>query len=198
MPSLSSFLPTVNPGKVLLDDERGDAFVSGGRIDRGQQDEHSRFLAVGDPQLLAVEDILVALQLRAGLQREGVGPRTGFAQRVGAHGVAAHARQVALLLLFGAPAQQSVVDQRVLHVHDNPGGRIDARKFLHREDGLEEGAAAAAVLLGDFDAHQTQLKELFNELGLEDTLLVHLLDVGPDALVGELADGVAEKYFVFG
>src|ERR1019366_2082917 len=153
---------------------------------------------VGDPQLLAVEDILVALQLRLGLQREGIRTGTGFAQRVGAHGVAAQARQIALLLLFRGPAQESVVDQRILHIHDNSGGRIDAGKFLHRENRLEESTAASAVLLGNFNAHQTQLKELFDELVLEDTLLVHLLDVGPDAFVRELADRVAEQYFVFG
>jgi hypothetical protein len=33
---------------------------------------------------------------------------------------------------------------------------------------------------------------------LEDTLLVHFLDVGPDAFVRELANRIAEEYFVFG
>src|ERR1017187_6873200 len=183
---------------VFLDDEGGDALVAGGRIDGGEHDEDSRLLAVGYPQLLAVEDILVALQLRLGLQREGIRTGTGFAQRIGANSVAAQARQIALLLLFRGPAQESVVDQRILHIHDNSGGRIDAGKSLHREDRFEESTAPSAVLLGNFNAHQTKLKELFDELVLEDTLLVHLLDVGPDAFIRELADRVAEQYFVFG
>src|SRR5208337_4575971 len=42
-------------GKSLVHDERRDALVSCRRIDRGQQDEDAGFLAIGDPQLLAVE-----------------------------------------------------------------------------------------------------------------------------------------------
>ena len=132
------------------------------------------------------------------MQREGIGAGTGFAQCVGAHGVAAHAGEIALLLLFRGPAQEGVIHQRILHVHDNSGGGIDAGKFFHREDRLEKGAASAAVLFGNFNAHQAQLKELLDNLVLEDTLLVHFLDVGPDAFVRELVDRVAKEYFVFG
>ena len=55
MPSLSSFLPTVNPGKPALDEERRDAAVAGVRVDVGEHDEEVGLVAVGDPQLAPVE-----------------------------------------------------------------------------------------------------------------------------------------------
>ena len=107
-------------------------------------------------------------------------------------------RQKALLLLVVAPAQQRIVDQRVLHVDDDAGRSVHARKFFDGEDGFEELRAASAVLLGNFDAHQAELEEVVDEVFVEDAFLVHLFDQGTDFLVGKLADVVAEKNFVFG
>ena len=58
--------------------------------------------------------------------------------------------------------------------------------------------AAAAVLLGNLDAHQAELEELVDERVLENAFLVHFTDVRANALVGELADGIAKENFVFG
>ena len=71
-------------GEIFLDHEGGDAFVSGRGIDGGEEDEDAGFLAVGDPELAAVENVVAALEFRAGLQRECVGAGAGFAERVGA------------------------------------------------------------------------------------------------------------------
>ena len=79
-----------------------------------------------------------------------------------------------------------------------PDGGVDARDFFDGEDGFEELGSAAAVLLGNFDAHQAELEELVDQVFIEDALLVHLLDQGTNFLVGELADVVAEENFVFG
>ena len=198
MPSLSSFLPTVNPGKFFFDNERGDALVSRRGIDRGEENEESGFFAVGDPELAAIENVVAAFEFGFGLQSESVGAGTGFAQGVGSAGIGGHARQIALLLFFGAPAQQGVVDQRVLHVHDDAGGGIHARHFFDCENRLEEFPAAAAVLLGNLDAHQSKLKELVNQVFIEDAFFVHFFHQRADFFFGKLADVVAEKNFVFG
>ena len=107
-------------------------------------------------------------------------------------------RQVALFLFVAAPAQQRVVDQRVLHVDDDAGGGVDARQFLDRQDRFEEFRAASAVLLGNLNAHQAELEEIVDQVFVEDALFVHLFDQRTDLLVGELADVVAEENFVFG
>ena len=51
---------------------------------------------------------------------------------------------------------------------------------------------------GNFDAHQSELKELVNEVFFEDALFVHFFDQRTDFVFGKLADVVAEKNFVFG
>ena len=82
MPSLSSFLPTVNPGKLFFDEEGGDALVSSGRIERGEQNEQTGFFAVGDPELAAVQNIFVTLERGAGLESESVGAGAGLTEGV--------------------------------------------------------------------------------------------------------------------
>ena len=55
----------------------------------------------------------------------------------------------------------------------------------------------AAILLGDFDAHQSHFEKLFDDVFAEDARLVHLTHVRADLLAGELANGGLEELFVF-
>ena len=70
--------------RAAIDDERGDAAVARIGIDVGEHDEHVRFVAVGDPQLAAVDREAVALFGGARRHREGVAARAGFGQAIGA------------------------------------------------------------------------------------------------------------------
>src|ERR1700730_17844908 len=115
---------------------------------------------MGDPQLAAVQDVIAPFQRSAGLQGEGVGTRTGFAERIRAASVRRHAWQKSLLLFLCPPAQQGVVDQRVLHVYYHAGRSVDARYFFHRKDRLEELAPTAAVLFRNLNPHQAELEKL--------------------------------------
>ena len=63
--------------------------------------------------------IAAVLSLRG--HGEGVGPRTGFGERVGGNGIGGEARQVALLLFGIRPAHDGVVDDGVLHIDDHAG-----------------------------------------------------------------------------
>jgi hypothetical protein len=49
--------------RAAIDDERGDAAVAGIGIDVREHDEHVRFVAVGDPQLAAVDREAVAVSV---------------------------------------------------------------------------------------------------------------------------------------
>ena len=49
----------------------------------------SGFLAVGDPELAAVQDVLAAFECGARLQGKRVGTGSGFAEGIGAHGFSA-------------------------------------------------------------------------------------------------------------
>ncbi|HXP39657.1 MAG TPA: hypothetical protein VN833_05275 [Candidatus Acidoferrales bacterium] len=101
--------------------------------------------------------------------------------------------------MFGIPpSEERVIHQRVLHIDDNSGGGIDAGQLLNGQNCFEEFGSAAAVLFGDFDSHQTELKKFMDEGFFEDSFLVHLFDQGADFVVGKLTDVIAEKDFVFG
>ena len=53
-------------------------------------------------------------------------------------------------------------------------------------------------MLGNFNAHQTELKKFADEIFVEDAFLVHLPHQRPNFDVGKLANVVAEKNLVFG
>ena len=84
-----------------------------------------------------------------------------------------------------------------MHVHDHAGGSVHARQLFHRQNRLKELAARATILLRHFDPHQPELKELVDEIFVEDALFVHLLHQRTNFLFGELADVVTKENFVF-
>ena len=63
---------------------------------------------------------------------------------------------------------------------------------------MKEARAAAAVAVGDLDAHHAEVEELVDERGRDLRVLVHLSDERPDLAVGEFVHAVAEQPFVFG
>ena len=102
------------------------------------------------PDLLAADDIaVVALLHRAGLQLGGVGAggRLGDAERLQAHFAARDARQVALLLLRAAVAQQRAHDVH-LRVALRRRAARDVDLFQDR-GGRADRQAGAAVFLRD-------------------------------------------------
>ena len=71
-------------GEAALHDEGGDAAGTLGLVGHGEDHEHVGHVAVGDEDLGAVEDIVVAVQLGLGLALGGVGTGVGFGQAEGA------------------------------------------------------------------------------------------------------------------
>ena len=123
--------PNDGPG-LLLDDEARDAL---GRL--GRQRDEAGPLAVGDPHLRAVEDVLVAVGRRLAAQRLRVAAGVGLGQRErAAHLARRHPRQVAAALLVGAePLDQGGGDRvRVEHA----GQRHPAVRQLLHEPGVRQ------------------------------------------------------------
>src|SRR5258708_6386645 len=87
-------------GRVGLHQEGADAAVARGGVARGEDDGEASNVAVGDPDLLAVENPPAVLLAGGGLDARGVGPGFGLGEAVAADELAAgEARQVAPLLL---------------------------------------------------------------------------------------------------
>jgi hypothetical protein len=74
-------------------------------------------LSGGDPDLLAVDDVVVALPLRAGLQLRGIQPRVRFGDgKAGFFGAGDDRRQHPAALLVGAEHHHRVEPENI-HVH---------------------------------------------------------------------------------
>ena len=197
IPSLSSFFPTWNPGKSRSIEKRRDAFIAQRGIHGGEQEKEARFGRVGDPQLAPGEPVAIAIFNRARGQSERVRAGAGFGKRITRHRVFRRARQPAALLFVIAPAQDRVVEQRVLNIHDHRRRRIHAGQFLDRQNGLEERAALAAEFLGDFDGHQAQLEEFLQQVLAKDARIVHGAHVRGQAFARKTAHGSLEQSFLF-
>src|SRR5439155_22094243 len=74
-------------GEVALDQERGDSLVAGVGVRVGKDDEEAGLVRVRDPQLLAVEDPVIALVLGAAGQAERIRSRTRLGERIRANRV---------------------------------------------------------------------------------------------------------------
>ena len=104
-------------GVLQVDDQVDDGPVTAGRIGCGGQHAVARDVAAGDEALDPVDDVPVALELRAAFQGGRIGAGGGFRQRVAAVHLAARDRGEELLLLrlraegLHRVAVQAVVDR---------------------------------------------------------------------------------------
>src|SRR6185295_18709163 len=111
---------------------------------RREQQKEAGFARVRDPQFTAGETIFVTGFYRPCGQCECIRTRAGFRECVTGYGVLRSSRQPSLALLTGSPPQNRVVEQRILHVHDDGGGRIYFGQLLDRENRLKKRSALAA------------------------------------------------------
>ena len=77
------------------------------------------FGGVGDPQLAAVQNVVVVLFHGSRGERESIGAGAGFRQRVAGQRTRAGLGKNAALLLVRAPFQDRGVEQRVVDVDND-------------------------------------------------------------------------------
>ena len=61
---------------------------------------------------------------------------------------------------------------------------------------MKEARAAAAVALGDLDAHDAEIEQLLDEAVRNRRALVHLPDERPDFAVREFVDAVVKQALI--
>ena len=116
-------------------------------VGAGEREDRVRGVGAGGPDLLAVDDVLVAVADRACLQRGEVGAGARFRVALGPHALSREdRREVLLALLLGAVDNQGRTEQA-------DGGAADRRSrgfrhLLAEDELLGDGHAAAAVLPG--------------------------------------------------
>ena len=128
------------------EDHEGDALVLLGGVGAHQAEDHVRPLAAGGPDLLAVDQPVIALVLGPGRERGevGAGARLGEALAP-AHLPGDDVGNVLLLLILGAVFQQGRAEHAHAHAADRVPG-ADGGHFLIQHPGFLGREAAAAVL----------------------------------------------------
>jgi hypothetical protein len=148
------------PGAVGLDEEALDLAVL---VRARPHHDDVRDRAVPDPALRAVDDIGVAVAVRARLERDRIRPVVGLGQREGADLVEArHRLQPALLLLLRAEHRDRLHRQAGLNAEAGPEAPVAAVK-LHRHQARGQRAHAGAAVAVDVLADQLELGEAHHE-----------------------------------
>src|ERR1019366_3334497 len=192
------FLALVEALPLRLDEESGDALVALALVDAREDEEQLGLEAVRDPELAAVQEVAVALRRRRRREGERVGARPGLRQRIRGDLLLRELRKILFLQSRRGPAQDRVVHEGVLDVHDDGAGRVDAGERLDDGDGRAEVRAEAAELLRDLDSHEIEVEELPDEVRVHDVRLVHLAHFRADRLQGEVIDAFSQLPLVVG
>ena len=126
MPSLVFLFADLKTRRLAFDQKTGDAAIP--LIGRGVGEEKKQacFSRVCDPKLAAGDAELVAIANRACRERKGVGTSSRLSESANdaTVSVASFGKKAALLVVT-APAQQNIICDRVLNIHDDRRGRVD-------------------------------------------------------------------------
>ena len=189
---LVEFLRRRKTFHAALDDKGGDAFGACVDVGLGIDDQHMRVGAVGDPHLVAVEDIAAVGFVGAQLHRHDV--RTGARLAHGKRADFAAGAQVGQVFLFLrlVAVQRDLVDAKV---RECAVGQADAGRraadFFHRHDMFDIAKARTAEFLGHGDAQQAKRAHLLPQLVGEGVAAVDFGRARGDAVLGETAHGFA-------
>ena len=178
--------------RVLGDDEAGDALVAPAGLGPGGHREDLAHAGVGDEDLGAVEDVVVALvhRRRGGAPRVAAGARLGEAEPA-EHPAGGQQRDVAPPLLFGAELDDGGGAQVGVGADGERVARVHLGHFVDRDVVGELIHSRAAQLLRPGHAEETELAHLLHVVPRKGGGAVELARDRGDLGAGELAHHVA-------
>ena len=161
-----------------------------GRVGLGEDELVVGDRRVGNPVLLAVQDVAVALASRGRPHRRDVGPGRRLGQPEARELLAPRLRsEVALLLLLVRVTEKRERVQADVDGDERAEGGLAPLDLLAGEGLADEVHARAAVLLGDDDPEQAEFRHPLDDTDVEVMVDVVLDRVGQDPLVDELTNG---------
>ena len=186
-------------GRALLQDERRDALVLRGRVRLREDERVVGDGGVGDPVLLAVQDVDVALEAGGRLHRGHVRSGRGLGEAEAGDLLAARLRdEPALLLLLARVAEERERVQTDVDRDQRAEGRLAALDLLARERLRDEVEPGPAVLLRDRDPEDAELGHALDRAHVEVVRDVVLDRVREDPILDELPDRVLEQPLLVG
>ena len=191
------FRPESEAGRVLLDQEGGDAGRAALAGARHHQIEVARSGA-GDELLDAVEHVIRPVPPGARRQRRGVGAGAGLGQAIA--GDELHAGEPGQIAAFQLRRAEAVDDpgDHVVDREERRHGRATGRQRLEDQRRVEAGHAAAAMLVADVNRRHAERRGLAQDVDRKMLGLVPAKRVRRDALVGEGFRHVADGEMVCG
>ena len=188
--------------RAVLDDEGGDALLLRDvRVRAREHDAEAADAALRDEHLRAVDDPLVGARSRRAVVRrpaESLPLPGSVSAHAASHSPRGRLREVLLLDGLAAERQDVPRAEPVVRGHGERERAVDPRDLLDADRVARHVHAGAAVLLGDADPEETELRELRHDLLREALFLVPLLGVREDLRAREIADGLAEELVVLG
>src|SRR5581483_4649235 len=165
-----------------------------------QQQDFFGDLRGRNPDLLAVDDIAVALAHRARFQLRGVQPGVWLRHRkAGALLTFDNTGQHAPALLLG-PKYDHRIESKHVHVDRRRPGHAGAglRDGAHHDRSFDDAEAGAAVFLGNTDAQPAGFRQSLVEVGGETALLVLFEPIGVVEARADFRDVVADRFLTGG
>jgi hypothetical protein len=182
------------PGHAAFEHERRHAPVAFRAIDRGKEQEVVGEIGDGDPDLLAVEPVDLAVTARRGREVGSVGPHTGFGQRERRQLVATGLwNQPALALFLRPPLEEGQRVQPDVDALDDAECGVGPLQLFAQQGEADVVHAGAAVGLRDRRAKEALLAHPIEDLPVDLAALVPFADVGQDLGLGEGAGGVTDQ-----
>ena len=186
--------------RLLLDDEDAHALIARLCLEvrLGEHGEYLGVDAVGDPHLVAVQEVVVAVADGLSLDRLEVGAGVGLRHAEGAPSLAGgHAGEEARFHLLAAVRLDHPGDHRVC-VEDAAQAHPAAGQLLHDRGVGGEGEVQAAVLLRDRGAEHPQPLQLLDEVSGVFVRVLQLRGYRHDLFLHEAAHLRHDHLLLFG
>ncbi len=197
MPIFFSSAPFDNARGAALDEKGGELFAIDLREDRVE----IGFAAVGDPHLLAVEDVVGAIRRKvgAGFGGEGIGPGLRLAEAIGADDFGARElRQVLFFLRVGAEEQERQRGDAGVRAVPSAEGAV-AGELLGDHHVGGEIHLHAAVFFGREDGFESESRGFAQKRnGNVEIAMLHFFDVRRDLFIEEFARRAGDGVVLFG
>src|SRR5579872_3987747 len=186
------YIPGFESRRALFDQEATNAAVVG--LGPNESDIGKR--AIGDPHLLAIEEVTASAAHGAREHAGGIGAELRLRQSETTDGAGAVQRGQPFLLLLGGPkGMDGIHNQRALHRDEASQTGVAALEFLH-DLAVGDIGHPGAIVAGEIGAKESQLGHWPHKLEGESTLAIMFFDDRENFAVHELARGLANEALV--
>ena len=186
-------VPSLQARRALLYQEAANLSV----VVLGPHQRHVGHRPVGDPQLLAVQHVALALLARRGQHPARVRPEAGLGQPEAAQGLTfLQTRQPLLLLLLRAVGEDGIHHQRALHRDEAAQPGVAPLQLLHNQAVLHRRHPGAAIAF-QVRSQVAQPADFRDQFGGKGAGLRVLLDDGLDVLLHPLPHRGPHHFLIF-